>query len=168
MEAAYIYIHTCVYIHTHTHTHIHTQAEMWKQSTYTYINTYIHTYTHTHIHTHSGRSDQSEMWKQLQRAFTVMEQDFKKFDQSGDGVLDYAELSGGIPPVKQEVQLSVLSRLQRAFDAVDGDGSRTLDFFEYMDLVFLFTNDGCYQMLVDSADPGVVKRSMMDVKMMYR
>lgn len=97
-----------------------------------------------------------------------MEKDFKKFDKQADGVIDYTELTQGVPPVNKDVRLSVLSQLKATFEIVDQDCSHTLDFFEYMFLAFMLTDKGSYQFLVDSEDSAVVKKAMLELKKLYQ
>ncbi len=107
------------------------------------------------------------MWKQLQSAFSVLEKDFKKFDAQGDGLVDYTEITKGIPPVDKDIQLSVLTRLLRAFRMVDLDRNGFLDFHEYMFLGLVLTDEGAYHLLVNSANCSIVKKTFLDIKKFY-
>jgi Ca2+-binding EF-hand superfamily protein len=127
--------------------------------------TYVH--IHMRIQNNTGKGPQSAMWKQLQNAFSVLEKDFKKLDVEGDGLIDYQELAKVVPLVDKHVRVGLLARLQNAFGFADADKSKTLDFFEFMFMTFQLTQDGSYQQVVKSVDPGTVKLTMMGVYKCY-
>ena len=118
-------------------------------------------------HTYTGKGPQSASWQQLRSAFQTMETDFKRFDRQGDGLVDYAEITNGIPPMDSQMRLNVLSKLHSAFLLVDADRSGSLNFYEYMYLCFYLTDSGCYNMLVNSQNSAVVKKTFLELKKAY-
>ncbi len=66
-------------------------------------------------------------------------------------------------------RLAILSRLEHHFSHVDLDGSRTLDFFEYMYLSFLMTKSGSYIDFVQaSTNPSLVKSCLVELNAHYK
>jgi hypothetical protein len=117
-----------------------------------------------------GRGENSQLWKELRVAFGVLETDFKRFDKDGDQVVDYTEITKGIPPTtSNQARLDVLTRLEYAFLQVDVDGSRTLDFYEYMYLGFMMTQNGSYFDLVqNSTGSAQVKKCFIVLHTYYK
>jgi hypothetical protein len=117
-----------------------------------------------------GRGENSPLWKELKMAFKVLEDDFKRFDKDGDFLVDYTEITMGIPPTASNfTRLDVLTRLEYAFSQVDVDGSRTLDFYEYMYLGFMMTQNGSYHDLVQtSTGSAQVKKCFVALHKYYR
>jgi len=118
----------------------------------------------------TGRGEQSALWQSLRHAFKILEADFKSFDRDNDDHVDYTEITMGIPPsTTNHERLDILSRLEHAFKAVDVDGSRTLDFYEYMYLGFMMTQRGAYHDLVQSSQGSAqVKKCFIDIHTHYR
>jgi hypothetical protein len=100
----------------------------------------------------------------------VLEDDFNRFDKGGDKTVDYVEITMGIPPTTSNAaRLEILSRLEHAFAQVDVDHSRTLDFYEYMYLGFMMTQNGSYHDLVSQSEgSALVKRCFIDLHTYYR
>jgi Ca2+-binding EF-hand superfamily protein len=115
-----------------------------------------------------GKGQQGSTWKELRNAFEIVEQDFQKFDKNLDGLIDYKELSQGVPnSVEEHIRVGVLSRLHNAFITFDIDQSGDLNFFEYMFLCSYLTDTGSYHTLVSSANSALVKRMFLEVKRHY-
>jgi hypothetical protein len=117
-----------------------------------------------------GKGEHSTLWQELKVAFRVLEDDFKNFDSNKDGLVDYTEISVGIPPSKSNHErLSILTKLEHAFAQVDMDQSRTLDFFEYMYLGFQLTQSSSYFELVPQTHGAAhVKKCFIDINKYYR
>mmetsp|Transcript_21421 Transcript_21421/g.49699 ORF Transcript_21421/g.49699 Transcript_21421/m.49699 type:complete len:714 (-) Transcript_21421:279-2420(-) len=117
-----------------------------------------------------GRGENSHLWQELKGAFKVLEDDFLRFDKDGDHMVDYVEITMGIPATTSNAaRLEILSRLEHAFAQVDVDQSRTLDFYEYMYLGFMMTQNGSYHDLVtNSSGSALVKRCFIDLHTYYR
>jgi Ca2+-binding EF-hand superfamily protein len=81
----------------------------------------------------------SSTWIFLLRALEVLEQDFARFDKSGDGYIDYVELTMGLPMCDANQKLSIMTRLEYKFKQVDLDHTNTVDFYEFIYLGFLMT-----------------------------
>mmetsp|Transcript_47753 Transcript_47753/g.113644 ORF Transcript_47753/g.113644 Transcript_47753/m.113644 type:complete len:722 (+) Transcript_47753:178-2343(+) len=94
----------------------------------------------------------SRHWMMYQGMFGSLTQDFKRFDKSGDGYIDYTELSIGVPLRAGNERLFILSRLEHKFRAVDIDGTESVDFYEFMYLCLLMSQDGSYTDLVPSSE----------------
>jgi hypothetical protein len=117
-----------------------------------------------------GIGSQGSLWNQLKEAFQVLQDDFKNFDTNGDGLVDYTEISMGIPPTKcNQERLAILTRLEHAFQTVDLDQSRSLDFFEYMYLGFQLTQSSSYFELVPQTQgASQVKKCFLEINKHYR
>lgn len=117
-----------------------------------------------------GIGAQGSLWNQLRGAFLILQDDFKNFDSNGDGLVDYTEISKGIPQTKcNQERLAILSRLEHAFATVDLDQSRTLDFFEYMYLGFQLTQSSSYFELVPQTHgASEVKKCFLEINKHYR
>jgi len=48
----------------------------------------------------SGTGQQSTFWQELVEAFSILEEDFKRFDANGDQLLEYTEITEAIPVTK--------------------------------------------------------------------
>mmetsp|Transcript_17739 Transcript_17739/g.44683 ORF Transcript_17739/g.44683 Transcript_17739/m.44683 type:complete len:584 (-) Transcript_17739:108-1859(-) len=117
----------------------------------------------------AGVGEKSVLWQELQGAFQVLEDDFVRFDRNGDKVVDYTEITMGIPnTTSNAARLEILSRLEHAFSQVDLDQSRSLDFYEYMYLGFMMTQSGSYNDLANSNGSTIVKRCFIDIHTNYR
>jgi len=118
----------------------------------------------------AGVGEKSALWMQLKSAFKVLEEDFVRFDRNGDKMVDYTEITMGIPnTTSNAARLEILSRLEHAFAQVDLDQSRSLDFYEYMYLGFMMTQSGSYNDLVTASNGStVVKRCFIDIHTNYR
>ncbi|KAJ1476014.1 hypothetical protein T484DRAFT_1826299 [Baffinella frigidus] len=44
-----------------------------------------------------GTGEQSQLWVELKEAFTTLDEDFCRFDANGDRLVDYTEITNGIP-----------------------------------------------------------------------
>eukprot|EP00290_Baffinella_frigidus_P029703 CAMPEP_0180233240 /NCGR_PEP_ID=MMETSP0987-20121128/27965_1 /TAXON_ID=697907 /ORGANISM="non described non described, Strain CCMP2293" /LENGTH=702 /DNA_ID=CAMNT_0022199035 /DNA_START=35 /DNA_END=2143 /DNA_ORIENTATION=- len=117
-----------------------------------------------------GVGEQSPFWKELVKSFQTLEEDFARFDINGDDMLEYTEITRGIPVNKAGYdRLDILSRLEFAFSQVDLDHSRSLDFFEFAYLSFMMTQNGAYNDLVaNSSDSQTVKKCFMNIHTFYR
>ena len=65
-----------------------------------------------------GTGKDSSTWNFFKDAFLVMEADFLRFDKSGDGYIDYAELTQAVPDIRGAEKLQILSRLENKFKQV--------------------------------------------------
>eukprot|EP00282_Hemiselmis_andersenii_P023402 CAMPEP_0171996436 /NCGR_PEP_ID=MMETSP1041-20130122/125_1 /TAXON_ID=464988 /ORGANISM="Hemiselmis andersenii, Strain CCMP439" /LENGTH=725 /DNA_ID=CAMNT_0012649589 /DNA_START=304 /DNA_END=2481 /DNA_ORIENTATION=- len=111
---------------------------------------------------------ESSTWIFLLRAFEVLEQDFEKFDKSGDGYIDYVELTMGIPLVDAHMRLHILARLEYKFKLVDQDKTNSADFYEFIYLGFLMTQDGSYHDLVEESEGhDIVKKAFIELLSWY-
>mmetsp|Transcript_17249 Transcript_17249/g.33852 ORF Transcript_17249/g.33852 Transcript_17249/m.33852 type:complete len:712 (+) Transcript_17249:124-2259(+) len=117
-----------------------------------------------------GTGSKSNLWQELSAAFKVLEDDFCRFDKNGDQMVDFTEITMGIPATfSNAARFEILTRLEYAFGQVDIDQSRTLDFFEYMYLGFMMTQSGSYRDLVhESQGTSVVKCCFIDIHTNYR
>jgi hypothetical protein len=80
-----------------------------------------------------GIGENSQLWMELKEAFTTLQEDFCRFDVNGDQLVDYTEITNGIPVTRAGYdKVDILSRLQYAYSQVDLDKSGTLDFYEFM------------------------------------
>ena len=114
--------------------------------------------------------EQSALWKQLREAFLVLQQDFNRFDANGDKLVDKTEITAGIPVTKIGAdKVNIISRLEFAFSQVDLDHSNTLDFYEFVYLSFMMTQNGAYHDMVEqSTGATAVKRAFIDIHSYYR
>ena len=95
--------------------------------------------------------EESVAWIFLNKAFVTLEQDFSKFDKDDNGYIDYKELTIGVPSKEGAARFDVISRLEFIFDMVDLDRSKSIDFYEFLYLVFITTRDGSYSDLVEAS-----------------
>ena len=95
--------------------------------------------------------DQSVAWIFLSGAFIILEKDFSNFDKDNNGYIDYKELTIGVPSKEGAARFDVISRLEFIFDMVDLDRSKSIDFYEFLYLVFVTTRDGSYSDLVEAS-----------------
>jgi Ca2+-binding EF-hand superfamily protein len=95
--------------------------------------------------------NQSLAWVFLSGAFVVLEKDFSNFDKDNNGYIDYKELTIGVPSKEGAARFDVISRLEFIFDMVDLDRSKSIDFYEFLYLVFVTTRDGSYSDLVEGS-----------------
>eukprot|EP00283_Hemiselmis_rufescens_P004628 CAMPEP_0173421310 /NCGR_PEP_ID=MMETSP1357-20121228/2466_1 /TAXON_ID=77926 /ORGANISM="Hemiselmis rufescens, Strain PCC563" /LENGTH=715 /DNA_ID=CAMNT_0014384213 /DNA_START=46 /DNA_END=2193 /DNA_ORIENTATION=+ len=118
----------------------------------------------------AGVGEKSALWQELRGAFQVLEEDFVRFDRNGDNMVDYTEITMGIPnTTSNAARLEILSRLEHAFSQVDIDQSRSLDFYEYMYLGFMMTQSGSYNDLVSSSTGStIVKKCFINIHTYYR
>lgn len=118
----------------------------------------------------TGVGENSTFWKELDEAFNTLEQDFTRFDKDGNLLVDYTEITQGIPITTAGYgKLDILTRLQHAFDQVDVDQSRTLDYYEFQYLCFMMTQNGAYHDLVaESTNSRIVKKAFIDIHTFYR
>ena len=112
----------------------------------------------------------SALWKELSEAYKVLEQDFKHFDTNKDNVVDYDEITRGFPAARTaQEKVNILSRLEYAYSQVDLDGSGSLDFYEFVYLSFMMTQNGSYHDLVeDTTGAQKVKKAFIDIHSFYR
>mmetsp|Transcript_63233 Transcript_63233/g.144825 ORF Transcript_63233/g.144825 Transcript_63233/m.144825 type:complete len:720 (-) Transcript_63233:37-2196(-) len=117
-----------------------------------------------------GTGEQSQLWVELKEAFTTLDEDFCRFDANGDRLVDYTEITNGIPVTRAGYdKVDILSRLQYAYSQVDLDKSGTLDFYEFMYLTFMMTQNGAYHDLVtESKGSRMVKRCFINIHQHYR
>jgi len=85
-------------------------------------------------------------------------------------LMPYTHTHTGISAnMTNQQRLAILSRLEHHFSHVDLDGSRTLDFFEYMYLSFLMTKSGSYIDFVQaSTNPSLVKSCLVELNAHYK
>mmetsp|Transcript_8200 Transcript_8200/g.27551 ORF Transcript_8200/g.27551 Transcript_8200/m.27551 type:complete len:590 (+) Transcript_8200:528-2297(+) len=114
--------------------------------------------------------ENSEFWKELNSAFSVLEADFVRFDQDRNGFVDYTEITNAIPPTRPGYdRLDTLSRLQHAFHQVDLNQDQTLDFYEFCYLCFMMTQNGSYLDLVHQTEGAAkVKKAFINIHTCYR
>lgn len=58
----------------------------------------------------------------------------------------------GVPQRAGFERFQILSRLEHKFKLVDVDRSHAVDFFEFLYLGFLMTQEGCYSDLVEESE----------------
>eukprot|EP00286_Rhodomonas_abbreviata_P020854 CAMPEP_0181297642 /NCGR_PEP_ID=MMETSP1101-20121128/5351_1 /TAXON_ID=46948 /ORGANISM="Rhodomonas abbreviata, Strain Caron Lab Isolate" /LENGTH=705 /DNA_ID=CAMNT_0023402597 /DNA_START=27 /DNA_END=2144 /DNA_ORIENTATION=- len=118
----------------------------------------------------SGTGENSQFWKELTRAFSVLEEDFIRFDKDKNRLVDFTEITQAIPVTTAGYgKLDILTRLEHAFCQVDIDGNRTLDFYEFMYLCFMMTQNGAYHDLVaESTGSKIVKGCFINIHKFYR
>eukprot|EP00960_Hanusia_phi_P076277 768537-Hanusia_phi.AAC.15 len=118
----------------------------------------------------SAVGENSEFWKELKVAFSVLEADFVRFDQDKNGFVDYAEITQAIPATRPRYdRLDTLSRLEHAFHQVDLNQDQTLDYFEFCYLCFMMTQNGSYLDLVDQTEGAThVKKAFINIHTCYR
>eukprot|EP00960_Hanusia_phi_P060095 764404-Hanusia_phi.AAC.2 len=114
--------------------------------------------------------ENSKFWRELNAAYNVLEQDFNHFDTNKDHVVDYDEITRGFPAARTaQEKVNILSRLEYAYSQVDLDGSGSLDFFEFVYLSFMMTQNGSYHDLVeDTTGAQKVKKAFIDIHSFYR
>eukprot|EP00960_Hanusia_phi_P049504 759579-Hanusia_phi.AAC.3 len=114
--------------------------------------------------------EHSRLWISLEQAFHYLEEDFNRFDTNGDMLVDFVEITQGIPLTCQGTdKVSILSRLEYAYKQVDFDRSGTLDFYEFVYMSFMMTQNGSYHELVEhSQGSQIVKKSFIDIHTFYR
>eukprot|EP00961_Rhodomonas_salina_P206431 2786746-Rhodomonas_salina.3 len=117
-----------------------------------------------------GVGQESNMWRDMVVAFKVLEEDFCRFDLDGDQLVDYTEITAGIPVSRAgQEKLNIMSRLEYAYSQVDLDRSGTLDFYEFMYLSFMMTQNGAYHDLVEeSKGSQVVKKCFINIHSHYK
>ena len=108
---------------------------------------------------------QSATFKSLVKGFEVLETDFKRIDLNRNGTLVFEELLSEVSVIgSASARIDFISRLQAAFHRVDMDGSKGLDFYEFMLLTLHVSTDGAYSVLISkSRDPAAVKRLFLDL-----
>eukprot|EP00295_Goniomonas_pacifica_P041584 CAMPEP_0176000888 /NCGR_PEP_ID=MMETSP0108-20121206/58059_1 /TAXON_ID=195067 ORGANISM="Goniomonas pacifica, Strain CCMP1869" /NCGR_SAMPLE_ID=MMETSP0108 /ASSEMBLY_ACC=CAM_ASM_000204 /LENGTH=663 /DNA_ID=CAMNT_0017333415 /DNA_START=9 /DNA_END=2000 /DNA_ORIENTATION=- len=113
---------------------------------------------------------QAPLQGQLQQCFANLERDFQMFDQDRSNCIDLAELTQGVTVQRPSSErLDILTRIEYYFRMVDVDRSETIDFFEFMYLAFLITQNGSYRDLVDNAsNPAAVKECFMTLRAAYK
>jgi len=113
---------------------------------------------------------ESAMWKEMMAAFRILEEDFTRFDLDGDQLVDYTEITAGIPPTRVgQDKVDILSRLEYAYSQVDLDRSGTLDYYEFMYLSFMMTQNGAYHDLVEeSKGSKAVKKCFINIHTYYK
>ncbi len=115
-----------------------------------------------------GTGDRSPLWLGLQTAFKVLEQDFQNFDIDKDGLVRISDIETGVYMRKND-RSKFAARLQSKLPHVQAEFSQQVDFFEYMFLAFLMTQDGSYLDLVPkSINSSLVKRCFIDLYAEYR
>jgi len=117
-----------------------------------------------------GTGEQSVLWQQLVVAFKVLEDDFNRFDTNGDKLVDKTEITAGIPVTRLGAdKVNIISRLEFAFSQVDLDRSNTLDFYEFIYLSFMMTQNGAYHDMVEQSTGAThVKKAFIDIHSFYR
>ena len=99
---------------------------MCKYPNSTLLGTYSTLQTKLVSSPHTGAGDKSRLWRELREAFTVLQQDFNRFDTNGDKLVDRTEITAGIPVTRQGAdKVNIISRLEFAFSQVDLN--KTLD-----------------------------------------
>jgi Ca2+-binding EF-hand superfamily protein len=116
----------------------------------------------------SGTGERSPLWMGLQDAFKVLEQDFHNFDTDKDGLVRVCDIENGVYMRKTE-RAKFAARLQSKLPHVQAQFSQQLDFFEYMFLAFMMTQDGSYLDLVPkSSNSSMVKKCFIDLYAQYK
>lgn len=111
----------------------------------------------------------SPSWLFLTQAFEVLEEDFTRFDLSGDGTIDYSELTQGIPSSNGDDKLDIITRLEYKFKKVDKDDTQTVDFFEFCYLALMMTQDGSYRDLVgNTRGASLAYRALISITTRFR
>jgi len=120
--------------------------------------------------TEAGWGEESPFWKELVKSFKTLEEDFGRFDINGDNMLEYTEITKGIPVHKAGYdKLDILSRLEFAFSQVQKQIDGRLDFFEFCYLSFMMTQNGAYQDLVaESSNSQAVKKCFINIHTFFR
>ena len=119
--------------------------------------------------TAGGTGEASKVWQSLKQAFKALEGDFARLDINGDTFISRAEIAQGVPATKTgKEKMDILTRLSYAWSQVDIDGNGYLDFFEFVYLGFLMTQNGSYHDLIeDCTNAGRVKRAYIDIHGFY-
>jgi Ca2+-binding EF-hand superfamily protein len=108
------------------------------------------------------RPEQSHLWIQLENAFIVLEVDFQLFDLDKDGLVHVENIYNVIPTASVPERYRFIARMQAKL--AQGRIGNQLDFFEYMLLGMLMTQDGSYSDLQpNSTNAGVVKKCFMNL-----
>lgn len=117
-----------------------------------------------------GKGPACSFWQQLAQGFAACETDFRALDTGNSGTIDREEITSAIPrTVHNNMRLDMIGRLQHAFMIVDVDRSGSLDFFEYLHLAFMMTQNGPYKDLIQNAtNPALVKKCMMHIQVGIR
>ena len=118
----------------------------------TYVEQAMQRTTLVEIFDNGKTGSESSRWLMYERMFASLTEDFKRFDKSGDGYIDYAELSQGVPQRTGQERLFILSRLEHKFRAVDIDATDSVDFYEFLYLCLLMSQDGSYTDLVPASE----------------
>mmetsp|Transcript_68556 Transcript_68556/g.142951 ORF Transcript_68556/g.142951 Transcript_68556/m.142951 type:complete len:708 (+) Transcript_68556:11-2134(+) len=117
-----------------------------------------------------GEGEQSPLWNELKTAFAVLQEDFSRFDKNGNDVVDFEEITSALPINRIGTdKIDIITRLEIAFLQVDLDQSRSLDFYEFMYLTFMMTQNGSYHDLVaESTGSALVKNAFIHIHSFYR
>ena len=112
---------------------------------------------------------ETDLWKLLTHAYGTLEQDFQRFDKDGDMVIDLSELTAGISAAQpSDTLVDLVSRLEHIFRQVDLDQSDTLEFSEFLYLVYLLVEEGAYRQVVEKAvDASSVKKAFLFLRKAY-
>ncbi len=102
-------------------------------------------------------------------AFKALEADFTAMDSDNSNLVELGELTRAIAAHHvSATKIEIIGRLEWFFKEADLDGSGAIDFFEFIFLIFLLTQDGSYKEFVDSAtDPAVVKKCFIAMRQIY-
>eukprot|EP00162_Nutomonas_longa_P014912 comp22133_c0_seq4/m.51723 comp22133_c0_seq4/g.51723 ORF comp22133_c0_seq4/g.51723 comp22133_c0_seq4/m.51723 type:complete len:541 (-) comp22133_c0_seq4:140-1762(-) len=131
---------------------------------------YSYTRTRTQVRRGStaSRPEDTDLWKMLEKAFQLVQQDFARFDVDGDNAVDIHEMTSAMKDKSSGELIQNISNLQRLFSLVDVDGSGFIDFREFLYLVYELTQDGSYRSVVEkAADAAAVKSAFNYLRSCY-